>query len=204
MAKKEAELEIDEEAQENEDAGKKGGLSTIKIIIIAVTLTLFLGGGLVGGTIYFVTSMNPAQASTTKNTADKTADSDEAENTDEEVDDEEEVVEDKVTEPPQYYSMDPKFVVSFSNQKFARFMQFSLEIMSRDGEIIKKVETHNPVIRSSLLMLFGSQGYDEMVTREGKENLLNEVTADINSTLNKITGDADGIEAAYFTSFVIQ
>ncbi len=204
MAKKETEVDIEEEAQENEDAAKKGGLSTTKIIIIAVTLTLLLGGGLVGGTIYFVTSMNPAQASTTKNTADKNADDNEAENTDEEADDEEEVVEDKVTEPPQYYSMDPKFVVSFSNQKFARFMQFSLEIMSRDGEIIKKVETHNPVIRSSLLMLFGGQGYDEMVTREGKEKLLNDVTADINRTLNEITGDADGIEAAYFTSFVIQ
>ncbi len=204
MAKKDAKIGIDEEAQENEDAGKKAGLSTAKIIIIAVTLTLLLGGGLVGGTFYFVSGMNPAQTSPTKNTADKTVDSDEAENTDEEADDEEEVVEDKATEPPQYYSMDPKFVVSFSNQKFARFMQFSLEIMSRDGDIIKKVETHNPVIRSSLLMLFGGQGYDEMVTREGKENLLNEVVADINSTLNKITGDADGIEAAYFTSFVIQ
>jgi len=202
VAKKETGTELDAEEQEVEEGAKKAGLSTVKIIIIAVTLTLLLGGGLVGGTFYLVTSMNSAQASTKKVTAD-----DVAEDTDEEVTDEEVVAdeeEDKVVEPPQYYSMDPKFVVSFSNQKYARFMQFSLEIMSRDGEIIKKIEKHNPVIRSSLLMLFGSQGYDEMVTREGKEKLLNEVAADINSTLNKITGDADGIEAAYFTSFVIQ
>ncbi len=202
MAKIEAELDAEE--QDNEEVTEKAGLSTVKIIIIAVTLTLLLGGGLVGGTFYLVTSMNPVQASTTKNTADKTADDNEADNTEDEADEEEDVAEDKVVEPPQYYSMDPKFVVSFSNQKYARFMQFSLEIMSRDAEIIKKVEHHNPVIRSSLLMLFGSQGYDEMVTREGKQKLLNDVAADINTTLNKITGDDDGIEAAYFTSFVIQ
>ena len=201
MAKKNA--EVDTEENDNEEAPKKAGLSTVKIIIIVVTLTLLLGGGLVGGTFYFVSSMNQPQASNSKDSADKTADGEE----EEEVDEEEEAAEDKVLEPPHYFSMDPKFVVSFSNQKYARFMQFSLEIMSRDAEVIKKVEEHNPVIRSSLLMLFGSQGYDEMVTREGKEKLLKDAAADINNTLQTVTGSADmaaAIEAAYFTSFVIQ
>jgi len=200
MAKKEAEVE--EKEKDNEEVVEKKGMSTVKIIILVVTLTLVLGGGLVGGTFYFVSSMNPPQASSTKDGADEVADDGE-----EDVDEEEEVAEDKVMEPPHYFSMDPKFVVSFSNQKYARFMQFSLEIMSRDPEIIKKIEEHNPVIRSSLLMLFGSQGYDEMVTREGKEKLLKDTAADINSTLQKVTGSADmanAVEAAYFTSFVIQ
>lgn len=200
MAKKEAEVE--EKEKDNEEVVEKKGMSTVKIIILVVTLTLVLGGGLVGGTFYFVSSMNPPQASSTKDGADEVAD-----DVEEDGDEEEEVAEDKVMEPPHYFSMDPKFVVSFSNQKYARFMQFSLEIMSRDPEIIKKVEEHNPVIRSSLLMLFGSQGYDEMVTREGKEKLLKDTAADINSTLQKVTGSADmdnAIEAAYFTSFVIQ
>jgi len=204
MAKKEA--EVDAEEKDTEEPAKKAGLSTVKIIIIVVSLTLVLGGGLVGGTFYFVTSMNPAQATTAKDSNKKVAD-DAEEDADEEEDVAEDEDEDKVMEPPHYYSMDPKFVVSFSNQKYARFMQFSLEIMSRDPEVIKKVEEHNPVIRSSLLMLFGSQGYDEMVTREGKEKLLQDTAADINSTLQTVTGDkamATAIEAAYFTSFVIQ
>ena len=202
VAKKEA--EVDTEENDSEETPKKAGLSTVKIIIIVVTLTLVLGGGLVGATFYFVSSMNPPQATNSKDSANKTAD-DAEEDADEE--EEEEAAEDKVLEPPHYFSMEPKFVVSFSNQKFARFMQFSLEIMSRDPEIIKKVEEHNPVIRSSLLMLFGSQGYDEMVTREGKEKLLKDTAADINNTLQKVTGNSDmatAVEAAYFTSFVIQ
>jgi len=197
MAKKEAE----EKEKDNEEVVEKKGMSTVKIIILVVTLTLVLGGGLVGGTFYFVSSMNSPQVSSTKDGADEVADDGEEDT------DEEEVAEDEVMEPPHYFSMDPKFVVSFSNQKYARFMQFSLEIMSRDPEIIKKVEEHNPVIRSSLLMLFGSQGYEEMVTREGKEKLLKDTAADINSTLKKVTGSANmanAVEAAYFTSFVIQ
>ncbi len=202
MAKKEAKAEKEE--QENEETVTKSGLSTVKIIIIAVTLTLVLGGGLVGGTFYFVSSMNPVQASnnTNKDAADTAAG-----DAEEDAEEEEEAAEDTVIVPPNYFSMDPKFVVSFSNQKFARFMQFSLEIMSRDAEIIKKVEEHNPVIRSSLLMLFGSQSYEEMVTRDGKEKLLKAAATDINNTLQTVTGDPDmetAIEAAYFTSFVIQ
>jgi len=203
MAKKE---EVEEKEKDNEEVVEKKGMSTVKIIILVVTLTLVLGGGLVGGTFYFVSSMNSAQASSTKDGADADEVADDTGDAEEDTD-EEEVAEDEVMEPPHYFSMDPKFVVSFSNQKYARFMQFSLEIMSRDPEIIKKVEEHNPVIRSSLLMLFGSQGYDEMVTREGKEKLLKDTAADINATLQKVTGSADMagvIEAAYFTSFVIQ
>ncbi len=200
MAKKDADVDTEEKGKE--EASKKGGLSTVKIIIIVVTLTLLLGGGLVGGTFYFVSNMNQTQASNSKDGASKTAEGEEGGELDEE-----EAAENKVLETPHYFSMDPKFVVSFSNQKYARFMQFSLEIMSRDAEVIQKVEEHNPVIRSSLLMLFGSQGYDEMVTREGKEKLLKDTAADINKTLQTVTGSSDmatAIEAAYFTSFVIQ
>ncbi len=200
MAKKDAEVDTEEKGKE--EASKKGGLSTVKIIIIVVTLTLLLGGGLVGGTFYFVSNMNQTQASNSKDGASKTAEGEEGGELDKE-----EAAENKVLETPHYFSMDPKFVVSFSNQKYARFMQFSLEIMSRDAEVIQKVEEHNPVIRSSLLMLFGTQGYDEMVTREGKEKLLKDTAADINKTLQTVTGSSDmatAIEAAYFTSFVIQ
>jgi flagellar FliL protein len=79
--------------------------------------------------------------------------------------------------------------------------------MTRDSDVIPKMEEHMPVIRSSLLMLFGSQDYDAMLTREGKEKLLEEVATDINTILHKVSGDEEmvsSIEEAYFTSFVIQ
>jgi len=192
-----ANKETEEQENESEDGAKKGGASTLKIIIISVTLAVILGGGLVGGTFYFVSNMDADNAASVNK--------DGTDSEDEEGDDE--VADSKPAEPPKYYSMDPKFVVGFSNQSKARFMQFSLEIMSRDSDVIKQIEEHMPVVRSSLLMLFGVQGYEVMVTREGKEKLLADTTNDINMTLQKITGDEEPVavvEATYFNSFVIQ
>jgi flagellar FliL protein len=191
-----------EEIEENENIEKKSGLSTLKIVIIAVFLTVLLGGMLVGGTFYLVSSMYSAQTAATSAVADKNAD---AEENDEEAD--EEAGESEPLAAPIYLSMDPKFIVSFSDQKSARFMQFSIEVMSRDAQVIKKIEEHMPVIRSSLLMLFGGQQYEKMATREGKEKLLKEATSDINTSLQKISGDEEqvsSVEEAYFNSFVIQ
>jgi len=217
VAKKEAEAETEEKDTNEEGEKAKSGSSKVKIIIIAIVLTLVIGGGLVGGTFYFVSGMNDDAAASTKKANSKKADAEDGEEGDEdeeadeenEDDDEGEEEEENVvpTEPALYYSMDPKFVISFSNQEFARFMQFSLEVMSRNPEVIKKIEQHTPVIRSNLLMLFSSQSYNAMVSREGKEKLLKETAADINNTLKKVTGSSEmskAVEAAYFTSFVIQ
>jgi len=193
-------MAIEEEKDHaNEEVEKKAGSSTLKIVIVSVVLALVIGGGLVGATFYFVSNMNADQASPAKNSAEAAAEEEGGEDEDE--------AERKAVLPPKYHSMDPQFVVSFSNQQSARFMQFSLDIMTRDAEVIKQVEAHMPVIRSSLLMLFGSQTYEDMVTSEGKQRLLNTATEDINATLLKISGEDElesSVEAAYFSSFVIQ
>lgn len=178
-----------EEENENEENNQKGGGSSTKIVILAVVLSLVLSGAMVGGVVIFLGGDNDQQQAETE--------------TDTETEDEEEVAEAEPSEPPIYHSMDPKFVVSFRDQKKARFMQFSLEIMARDSEIIDEIKQHSPAIRSNLLMLVDSQDSEKMSTREGKEQLLVEMTDDINQTLDSIGGKS-GIEAAYYNSFVIQ
>ncbi len=196
-------IEEIKDPEDTEKTVKKSGMSTMVIVIIAVTVSILLGGSLVGGTFYFVSSMNGAQTAAVTTATDKKADE-----TDEEEDEEDEdEEEDEELAPPKYQSMDPAFIVSFSNQASARFMQFSLEVMTRDEEVIKQLDEHMPVIRSSLLMLFGGQQYEKMVTREGKEKLLREATEDINLSLKKVSGNKELtslVEAAYFTAFVIQ
>ena len=180
---------IDEEEVTEEVAPAKSG--NIKIIIIAVLAAVILSGAVVGGTLYFV--MGP--------------DGDDEASIEEAEEEEEEVAEEIPLEPALYHSMDPKFVVSFRDQRSARFMQFSIEVMARNKDIIKLVEDHSPAVRSSLLMLFDSQSYEMMSTREGKQKLLDEIIVDINTTLKKVTGEEELValfETAYFTSFVIQ
>jgi len=178
----------DEEVKE-EDAPAKAG--NTKVIIIGVLAAAILSAAVVGGTLYFVMGQDGDDAAST-----------------EETEDGEEVAEEEAPlEPPRYHSMDPKFVVSFRDQRSARFMQFSIEVMARNKDVITLIEDHSPAVRSSLLMLFDNQTYEEMSTREGKQKLLDEVIVDINTTLKKVTGEEElvaSFEAAYFTSFVIQ
>jgi len=184
-----------EETGNEDNIEKKGKSSNIKMIIIAVLATVIIGGGLVGATFYFVTGMQVADAD-----AEKQQQTDGEDGGDEE----EEVV---PKGPAIYHSMDPKFVVSFRDQRVARFMQFSIEVMTRDKEVIKLIEMHTPAIRSSLLMLFDNLDHATMSTREGKKQLLSDVVNDVNATLKTMTGQEEldaVVESAYFTSFVIQ
>ena len=190
------------EDQENEEGVQdKSKSSTVKLIIIAILATMLLGGGLVGATFYFVSGMQSAEADSSKKVKSEDGADSEEEGEDEEEEDEE------PKGPAIYHSMDPKFVVSFRDQRVARFMQFSIEVMARDKGVIELLEGHNPAIRSSLLMLFDSQNHVTMSTREGKQQLLANVVTDINETLETMTGNDEleaVVESAYYTSFVIQ
>ena len=200
-------MAIEEENLENEEDDK--GIdksSNLKIIIIAILATMLLGGGLVGATYYFVSGMQSTEKGSTKIARSEDA----VDGEEDEDDDDEEEEEDEDEEPKGpliYHSMDPKFVVSFRDQRVARFMQFSFEVTTRDKAVIELLDGHSPAIRSNLLMLFDNQNNASMSTREGKQQLLVNIVSDINETLKKMT-DKDElkavVEAAYFTSFVIQ
>lgn len=170
-------------AEEENEGNSKGGGPT-KIIIIAVVASIVLSGAIAGGVAVFLGGSDDGQQVT-------------------EGDEEAEAAEVESTDPPIYHSMDPKFVVSFRDQKKARFMQFSLEIMARDRDVIQDIKQHSPAVRSNLLLLIDNQDSVKMSTREGKEQLLVEMTADINQTLEQV-GATSGVEAAYYNSFVIQ
>lgn len=165
-------------AEQADNQGKKGN-STMIIVIVAIAVSIVLSVGIAAGMMVFLKGDDQTAAADGQDT------------------------ETVASEPPIYHSMDPKFVVSFRNPKHARFMQFSLEVMARDRDVIEDIKKHSPAIRSSLLLLVDNQDSETMTTREGKEKLLEKMTADINQTLERIGGKS-GVEAAYYNSFVIQ
>ncbi len=105
--------------------------------------------------------------------------------------------------PAVYIPIDPAFVVNFASQGRARFLQITVEVMTRDPKVPEHIEQHLPVIRNNLMLLFSSQTYDSVNTLEGKEVLREEALSVIQEILQEETGDA-GVEAVYFTSFVMQ
>ena len=58
-----------------------------------------------------------------------------------------------------------------------RFLQVSVEVMTRDAATADMIKQHDPMLRNDLLMLLGSQTYETISTREGKEKLRDEALA---------------------------
>ncbi len=105
--------------------------------------------------------------------------------------------------PPIYHTLHPKFIVNFLNPGRARYLEVSVEVMSRKEKVIEAVKQHLPVIRDRLVLLFSSQESKVIATREGKEALRDKVLTEIQQVLQEQI-DQPGIEQVYFTSFVMQ
>ena len=105
--------------------------------------------------------------------------------------------------PLNYIPMDPPFVVNFNADTDIRFLQITLEVGTRDPDVVDLIKEHRPAIRNSLVMLFGSQDPYALNTREGKEQLRSETLAEIQKVMQEQTGDT-GVEHVFFTSFVMQ
>lgn len=105
--------------------------------------------------------------------------------------------------PAIYLPLAPAFVVNLEDTEALRYMQVDLEIMARNPKAIEDAKTHMPRIRNALLLLFGQQHAFELSSRAGKETLQAKALAEIQRVLKEETG-SPGIDAVYFSSFVIQ
>lgn len=102
-----------------------------------------------------------------------------------------------------YVPLEPAFTVNFGAGGGARFLQVSVEAMTRDAAVEPQIKRHMPVIRNDLTLLFSSQSASELATVEGKEVLRTTTLETIRKILQTETGKP-GVEAVYFTSFVMQ
>lgn len=106
--------------------------------------------------------------------------------------------------PAIYQTLDPPFVVNFKDRGRNRFLQISMQAMTRDETVVADLIQHTPLIRNNILLLLSSQDAEVLYSNEGKEQLRAKVLAELNALLEKETGKAGAVEALYFTSFVTQ
>ena len=107
------------------------------------------------------------------------------------------------SEPAQYLPLDPALVVNFQHAGKGRFLQTSIQLMTRDTDVYEAAKIHAPAIRSALIMLFGGVDFDEVSTSEGKKALQEAARKTADDVLGELAG-IKGIDALYLTSFVIQ
>lgn len=175
------------EVEETGEGGNKK--SPLKLIIIVAVVALLAGGG----GAYFLAG-------------DKSGDSKEVSDNDE-GNDAKENSEGEGEEPTvaeaHYFSLDPPFIVNFTGKSRARFLQVSIEGMTRDAKVKEDITKHLPQVRNNLVLLLSGKTHDELNTPEGKSTLRKQVLKEIQKILEVETGK-EGVEDVYFTSFVMQ
>jgi flagellar protein FliL len=106
--------------------------------------------------------------------------------------------------PALFLALDPPFVVNFEGEQSVRFLQVTVQLMSRDPATIELLKANDPVVRNDLLLLFGGQKSTVLSTREGKESLRGQALDSVRQVIGNAGGHPERVEAVYFTSFVMQ
>jgi flagellar protein FliL len=103
-----------------------------------------------------------------------------------------------------YYKFDPAFVVNFGTEGNTRYLQITLEAMSRDPKVIEEIKNNEPAIRNDLVLLFSAQQYESLVAPAGKEQLRQATLEAVRKAIAAEGARGEAVEGVYFTSFVIQ
>lgn len=106
--------------------------------------------------------------------------------------------------PAIYIGFEPPFVVNFPADSAVKFLQLTVQIMTREVTVEHQIKGNDPAIRDALLTLFGQQSAEKLATPEGKEELRAQALQAVRGVIKREGGEADKIEAVYFTSFVMQ
>jgi len=102
-----------------------------------------------------------------------------------------------------YLPMDPPFVVNFSDGDSLRYLQVAVTLMSHDPRAIQVAKSADPVIRDALVSLFSNQQYTIISNAAGREKLQEQALQAVRKIVAARMG-RPGIDALYFTSFVMQ
>lgn len=174
----EQDLKLEQANPENEGGGKK----KLIIIIVGVLLVIAIA---VGATIFFMSSDDGA---------------------DEDAAAEGEAVAEEVAEvkiPAQYIKMKPRFIVNYNVGTRQRFLQTSIEIMTRKQSVVDAIELHNPMLRNEIVRILSEQDFKNLRTPQGRTDLKTTLQERLVEIL-KSESDVEGIEAVLFTDFVMQ
>jgi len=110
----------------------------------------------------------------------------------------------KPKDPAIYTAFDPPFVVNFEDKGVVRFLQVTVQVMTRDPKTAEMFKQHDPVIRNDLLLMLGNQTLETLSSREGKEKLREQARGAVANIVKNEGGDPKTVEQLYFTSFVMQ
>jgi flagellar FliL protein len=105
---------------------------------------------------------------------------------------------------PVYVAMDA-FTVNLVPESGEQFVQLIISVEVADVESGEMIKTYTPKIRNNVMMLLSSKKASELLTKEGKEKLAEEIRDQMNQVLDPRARESDApVREVLFTSFIIQ
>ena len=102
-----------------------------------------------------------------------------------------------------YLPLEPAFVVNFRDDDSLRYLQVGITLMAHDQAAIDMAKAADPVIRDAMVSLFSNQDYTVIGDAAGRQKLQAQALAAARKVVQARLG-RPGIDALYFTSFVMQ
>lgn len=90
-----------------------------------------------------------------------------------------------------------KFIINLAGSKGRKLASVSIELEVRGPAVQEEIDKRKAQVRDIVIIILSSKTYEEVSTREGKDNLRNEIKDTINSFLVK-----GKISNVFFTEFI--
>ena len=177
--------EAKHETESADVAPPKKSKKLLIMVVAALVLLLIIGGG---AAFFIMKSHAPTgedgEVSTEKATAEKKKSAKEVD--------------------PVYVALDA-FVVNLGSENGGPFLQLTISVEVEDLKMGEKLKKSTPKLRNNVIMLLSGKKADELITKEGKATLANEVRDLMNEVLEPGGKGAEGpVKEVLFTSFIIQ
>ena len=191
----------DEQIEEEEGGGKRGGLVKIIMLVVGVVLVVLLTIGL---TLYFTGFFDPgaeevAEEQISALETEAAAAAEEVAQQPAKIQLEAPAVEKFETV---YYELEREFLANVANSR--KVMQIKLAIMTHyDEQVISNIEKHTFAIRSSILDIMRQVTEQDVAQEDFRTNMAEDIRLAMNATLEEFE-DFGGIEKVYFSEFIVQ
>lgn len=175
-------------AEEASEAAPPKKNKKLLIIIIAV-LVLVLGGG--GAAAYLLMSKGADHADDEEVATEQSGKKKKGDN----------------EAPPAYVALDP-FTVNLVAETGDQFLQLMISVEVADISVGDRLKMYMPKLRNNITLLLSTKKASELVTKDGKELLAEEIRDQINDIVEipsvKGKPPQDAVKEVLFTSFIIQ
>ncbi len=89
------------------------------------------------------------------------------------------------------------FIVNLAGAKGRKVLKVNMELEAKGADVIQEIDNRKAQIRDFIIIILSSKTYEEVATKEGKDQLRNEIRDNINTFLVK-----GKIANVYFTELI--